>query len=179
VSRVLVTGFEPFEGRGKNRSWELVSRLPPAAWLTRRKLPVSFAAVAELVPLLLDEADVLVMTGEAAGDQLAAEAVALNIGHARVADNAGAQPRNEPLVPGGPLALPARWDASLAAGLLRGRLSFHAGTFVCNAALYHALHAASARPTPRVIGFVHVPIDPTPDDAAAIDALWQLLLTMR
>jgi pyroglutamyl-peptidase len=86
--------------------------------------------------------------------------VALNIADSDRADNAGVKPRMESLVPDGPLALRATWDARAVAQRLNEHrvpavASFHAGTYACNAALYLALHGSSAR---APVGFLHVPL---------------------
>jgi pyroglutamyl-peptidase len=156
----VVTGFEPFEGRRRNRSWEVVSRLGAHAQVQVVQLPVSFGRLGESIAELADRPLVgLLMLGESRAARICVEQVALNIADSDRPDNAGAKPRTEPLVPDGPLALRATWNArAVAQRLNENRIpaaaSFHAGTYACNAALYLALHGLAARVP---VGFLHVP----------------------
>lgn len=91
--------------------------------------------------------------------------MAINLRDARIADNAGKQPTDEPVVAGGPDAyfatIPTREivDALREQGI-PAQLSYSAGTFVCNNLLYCALHESErSNPAPRC-GFVHVPYLP-------------------
>jgi pyroglutamyl-peptidase len=163
VSGFLVTAFEPFGGRARNRSLDAVSRLARDGVETL-VLPTVFAALPERVPPLVDACTHgLILVGEsAAARRPVLERVALNLIDARTPDNAGAMPRDAPVVDGGPLAYRATWPAARLAGALASAglpvdLSAHAGTFCCNAALYLALHTAAARRAAPAIGFLHVP----------------------
>jgi pyroglutamyl-peptidase len=157
---ILVTGFEPFLGRRRNRSWDVVERIRPVPGMERVRLPVDFAALPAAIGALLDrDPRALLLVGEAPGKEVRVEQVALNVADSRDPDNRGRVLRSEPLVPGGPLALSASWDAGRLARELseRGipsRTSFHAGTFACNAALYLALRGLDPSPP---IGFLHLP----------------------
>jgi len=165
--RVVLTGFEPFDGRPLNRSWELVRRFRGRPGVDVFRLPVDFAQVEELVAGILSRSPrALLMVGESSIAELRVEQVALNVADAEHTDNAGRLPQSEAVVAGGVLALRTSWNARRLAGRLHqegipATVSFHAGTFVCNAALYSALHqclqaAAVSRPVPAV-GFLHVP----------------------
>lgn len=89
------------------------------------------------------------------------ERIAANIADFEIADNVGAIVR-EPLLEGGPdgyrstLPIHAIRDRLLEAGI-PAQLSGTAGQFLCNACMYHALHAG-ARLSPRPpCGFLHLP----------------------
>lgn len=160
---ILVTAFEPFAGRGHNRSLDAV-RLLARPGVATRTLPVSFARLPGEVRSAVDDCQrALVLVGESGeARDLVLERVALNLIDARVADNDGERPRGRPVVEGAPLACHASWPAERLAARLRmagyrAALSAHAGTFACNAALYLALHHAATRPAPPLIGFVHLP----------------------
>jgi pyroglutamyl-peptidase len=165
--RIVLTGFEPFDGRSINRSWELVRRFRGRPGVDVFRLPVDFVQVEELVAGILGRSPrALLMVGESTVAELRVEQVALNVADAERVDNAGRMPQSEAVVPGGVLALRTSWNARRLAGRLHqegipAAVSFHAGTFVCNAALYTALHqclkaAAASRAVPAV-GFLHVP----------------------
>ncbi|PFG19739.1 pyroglutamyl-peptidase I [Serinibacter salmoneus] len=162
---VLVTGFEPFGGDATNSSWE-VAREVARTWegpgvLVPERLPVTFAGA----PLALREAitrvrpAVVLCLGLAAGtDRVRLERVAINLADARIPDNDGAQPVDEPVDPAGPAArfttLPVK--ATLARAAERGlplTSSLSAGSYVCNAVMYHALGLLPGAP----VGFAHVP----------------------
>src|SRR5690606_29511492 len=101
------------------------------------------AALAEHTP------DVVVALGLASGRLgVTPERVAVNLGDARIPDNAGAQPRDAEVVPGGPVAyfstLPVK--AAVAAvheAGLPASMSMSAGTYVCNATFYALQHATA------------------------------------
>src|SRR5437867_4362483 len=108
---ILVAGFEPFDGRPQNRSWEVVRRIPARPGLETLQLPVDYARLKEAVPRLADrEPKCLLLVGESSGDTLSVEQVALNVVDCERADNSGRKPDGETLVAGAPLALRAQWD---------------------------------------------------------------------
>jgi pyroglutamyl-peptidase len=122
-----------------------------------------FAALPERIDALLARGpELLLLVGEsAAARRLQVERVALNLAHARLGDNAGARPIDAEIEPGGELARRVAFDARVAANAAVAAgvpcdVSSHAGTFCCNAALYHALGRTAQRGAP-LVGFVHVP----------------------
>lgn len=167
--RLLVTGFEPFDGQPVNASWLAVQALARdwrGGGLETLCLPVSYARapVTLLAAVERLRPEVVLCTGEAGGRAaLSVERVALNVADARIPDNDGAQPVDETLVPGGPLALPtglplrACVDAVARAGV-DVEVSSSAGTFVCNAVFYALARALVGTGPPH--GFVHVPRTP-------------------
>lgn len=169
VKKLLITGFDPFGGERVNPSWEAVRLLPERIGeydLTKLQIPTEFcrasAAVLEAAKEL--EPDVILCVGQAGGRSgVTPEVVGINLREARIADNAGFRPENEPVVPGGPAAyfatLPVREmvEAIRNAGL-PASLSYSAGAFVCNDVLYTVLHDCSG--TKVRAGFVHVPFLP-------------------
>lgn len=167
MTTVLLTGFEPFGGDRVNPSGEAV-HLAAAAWtgpevLIVGVLPVTFAGAADQLERLLGEhsPDVVIATGLAGGRPgVSVERVAINLVDARIPDNDGAQPIDEPSVAGGPAALFTSLPAKAivrdaAASGIPTSLSTTAGTFVCNHVFYRAASWAAAGG--RRAGFVHVP----------------------
>lgn len=170
MTTILLTGFEPFAGDGSNPSGEAV-RLAHAEWagpetLVTAVLPVTFAGAARRLGALIDEhsPDVVIATGLAGGRaDIAVERIAVNLIDARIPDNAGAQPVDEPSIPGAPAALFSSLPVKaivrdIAAAGIRSTLSTTAGTFVCNHSFYVVADAAARRPGMRA-GFIHVPWD--------------------
>ncbi len=171
MKTVLVTGFEPFGGELRNPSQEIARALDGRVIAGRRVvgavLPCVFgASIAELNKLLREHRPSLVLClGQAGGRaEITPERVAINVDDARLADNAGAQPLDRPIVRGGPAAywstLPIK--AIVRALQRRGVLvavSQTAGTFVCNHVFYGLMHALRRRRGVRG-GFIHVPFVP-------------------
>ncbi|SMH34885.1 pyroglutamyl-peptidase I [Azospirillum agricola] len=169
---VLLTGFEPFAGESVNPSWEAVRRL--ADWECRghrvvvHRIPCVFGAALTALERTVALADPVAVLGVGQAQSRAdvsVERVAINLDDARIPDNAGRQPIDEPVVPGGPDAyfasLPVKAIvAAVQAAGLPASVSQTAGTFVCNHLFYGACHLrARHRPTMRV-GFIHVPLSP-------------------
>jgi len=166
--KVLVTGFEPFGGEKVNSSWEAVKLLPDeigGAPVVKQQLPVSFRRVRELVPSLMEEhsPSLLLLTGQATGiSSLHVERVAINVMDAKIEDNNGYKPEDEPVVDGAPAAYFATVPVKRAVDAMRSAsvpaaVSNSAGTFVCNAAMFTALHHVATRGLKVIVGFVHVP----------------------
>ena len=165
---ILITGFEPFGGEMRNPSKEIARALDGRVIADCRVagvvLPCVFReALAELSRQLRVRRPVRVIClGQAGGrSEITPERVAINIDDARIADNAGAQPVDVPVVRGGPVAywstLPVK--AIVAALQERGMpaaVSQTAGTFVCNHVFYGLMHALRRRRGVRG-GFIHVP----------------------
>ena len=166
MKHLLITGFDPFGGETINPSWEAVSRLPDVIGeyrLTKLQIPTVFGRAAEAVLAAAgqDRPDVILCVGQAGGrDAVTPERIAINIASAAKPDNAGNQPREEAILPGGPdgsfSTVPVRSmaDAITGAGL-PGRVSNTAGTFVCNDTLYRLLQHYTG--TETRVGFLHVP----------------------
>ena len=166
MKHLLITGFDPFGGETVNPAWEAVSRLPDAVGdyrLTKLQIPTVFGLAAErvLAEAAADAPDVILCVGQAGGrDAVTPERIAINCMDARITDNAGNQPREMAVVPGGAdgifSTVPVRAMAdAIAAEGIPGQVSNTAGTFVCNDTLYRLLHHYAN--TPVRAGFIHVP----------------------
>ncbi|MCT9821571.1 pyroglutamyl-peptidase I [Microbacterium sp. W1N] len=166
MTTVLLTGFEPFAGDPANPSGDAV-RAVAASWsgpetLVTEVLPVTFAGAADRIRELIaaHAPDVVIATGLAGGrGAVGVERVAINLQDARIPDNAGAQPVDEPSVPGAPAAIFATLPVKAIAAAVRAagipaEVSHTAGTFVCNHVMYTALDAV---PDGIRAGFIHVP----------------------
>jgi pyroglutamyl-peptidase len=177
---LLVTGFEPFGSERVNPSWEAVKALPERIGdrkLHKLLLPVEFGQAARLAIGTAKEcgADAILCVGLAAGrDAVTPEAIGVNVRDASIPDNAGYRPEGEPIDPNGPAAyfstLPVRkmTEAINGAGI-PARLSYTAGTYVCNDLLYSLLHCFSGSDVP--VAFVHIPLERTLSLSESIRAL--------
>ena len=169
--KVLVTGFTPFGGEQINPSWEAVKRLPEhigEMTITKREIPTEFDAACAALRAAMDalRPDAVLAVGQYGGaNGVRVERVAVNLRDARIADNAGAKPVDEPVVPGAPDAyfatLPTRRIVEkLHEEDIPAQLSYSAGTFVCNNLLFCALHESAKKFPATRCGFVHVPYLP-------------------
>lgn len=168
---VLLTGFAPFGGETSNPSWEAVQRLAGKSVLghriVARCLPTAFgSSLQALRQAIRDTEPALVLcVGQAGGRaQLSLERIAINIDDARIPDNDGARPIDEPVVAGGPAAyfsdLPIKaMLAALREAGIPAEVSQTAGTYVCNHVFYGLMHALRRSPDVRG-GFVHIPYSP-------------------
>ncbi len=175
--KILVTGFEPFNGRDINPSELILEKLetPKDVVLIKELLPVEFKATTQILKTLLKEhqPDVVLSLGQAGNrPEIAVERVAINLDNVRSAngkkelpDNAGNSPVDLPIVDGAPAAyfssLPI-WDMVREiqeAGIL-AVASYTAGTYVCNHVMYTVLHEAALNYPNMKAGFMHVPFLP-------------------
>ena len=171
---VLLTGFDPFGGDTLNPSWQIARALHRRQVAGHRvqaaQLPTVFGdALKPLYALLAEHRPALaICLGLANGrDALSLERIAINVDDARIADNAGAQPIDTPVVARGPAAyfstlpIKAMRQAILTAGV-PAEVSQTAGTFVCNHVFYGLMHRlATARGLSATRGgFIHVPLLP-------------------
>ncbi len=167
--RILVTGFEPFGGDAENASQQAVAELkrlcdaqPPQFRLVTATLPVTFAGSGRVLRELaeLHSPDVILSIGEAGGrSAITPELRAQNLDNARIPDNDGDQPLNQPIDPDGQdlgtqLDVQAIVEAIRAEGL-PAEPSEDAGLFVCNHTFYEAARIAAERGIRA--GFIHVP----------------------
>lgn len=168
MASVLITGFEPFDGAAENPSAQIALRLNGSCIEGREVvgavLPCVFrGSIRKLKQLMRKhEPELVICLGQAGGRPLITpERVAINLDDARIADNAGAQPMDRPIVRGGPAAywstLPVKAMAQqLRAAGLPADISQTAGTFVCNHVFYGLMHALRDQRRVRG-GFIHVP----------------------
>jgi pyroglutamyl-peptidase len=168
--RVLLTAFEPYDHWTANSSWlalvELLKDLPAGGALVTRRYPVDLPALQEkLKQDLQREFDVVLHLGQSPGaSSVKLEAIALNA--AGCVDDRGME--LDEIVPGGPVAyrskLPlSRWATLLRANHIPSDISYHAGTFLCNAIMYLSHHeiqlrASKSRKPSCLVGFVHLPL---------------------
>ncbi len=175
MKTILITGFAPFGGETVNPSWEAVRRLPDqigAVRLVKLCLPVVFGKA----PLLAWEAaqecnaDAVLCIGQAGGrNAVTPEQVAINLRAGSTPDNEGNVYTDTPVWAEAPAAyfsdLPVRrmTEALTDAGI-PAKISYTAGTYVCNDTLFTLLHLASLRAADygkRIsVGFVHIPFLP-------------------
>ena len=163
MTKVLLTGFEPFGKATLNPSGEIVKQISGDNMVTAI-LPVAYAQSAERLLALIAEhnPDVVICLGQAEGrTHVSPERIAINLDDARLSDNEGVIRNDVPIIAGGPVAyestLPIKDivkainDAGVPAVV-----SLSAGAFLCNHVFYVAQD--HFKDTKVRSGFVHVPL---------------------
>lgn len=160
---ILVTGFEPFGGDARNPSGEAALAMDgqgiggvPVRGVV---LPCVFAEAPRALRAAIrrHRPDLVLALGLAASRRgFHLERVAVNLIDARIPDNAGAQPVDEPVQRRGPAAafttLPVKaMSAALQGAGLEAQVSWSAGSFVCNQLFYALMRCR----VPQA-GFLHL-----------------------
>jgi len=166
---ILLTGFEPFGGSPVNPSQQIVEALaadaPPGVALRTTLLPVDTLGAPDAIRVAIDaiQPSAVVMLGQAGRrTAVSIERVAINVLDFRIPDNSDRQPVDEPVVPSGPAAyfstlpIKAIVQAVRQAGV-PAAVSNTAGTYLCNQAMYIALHHIAQQGLNIPAGFIHVP----------------------
>ncbi len=166
---VLVTGFDAFCGESINPSWQVCEALPREIAGLRvytARIPCEFGAAVDAATKAIEQHDpvLVVCLGQAGGRaHLGVERVAINVNDARIADNGGRRPIDEPIARDGPpayfatLPIKAMVEGMRSAGV-PAEVSNSAGTYVCNHVMYGVLHFLARRGRGKVrAGFIHVP----------------------
>ena len=164
--KILITGFEPFDGLDVNPSAQLLDYLNHYKFdfeLATILLPVSFPGAFPLLKAKIDafSPDVVIMTGLAKNRyEITPEKVAINFVNARNPDNEGNHPKmvkiDESGIDGLFSTLPLEEMINFAkTHSLPVSFSFTAGTYVCNDLFYKTL--AYVQDKPIQAGFIHLP----------------------
>lgn len=163
MSKILVTGFEAFDKSALNPSAEIVKTLKGDDLVTAI-LPVVFGQASSKLKRIIDlhKPRAVLCLGQAEGrSAMTPERIAINLGDARIADNAGNHPLAQRIIADGPdghfSTLPIeKMVASMKAAGIPASISLSAGTFVCNHIFYvlqDYLKDSSIKS-----GFMHVPL---------------------
>lgn len=164
---VLLTAFKPYDRWTSNASWLCVEQLtrdfPAHVMLTTRLYPVDFHEVrARLVEDLAANHDLAIHLGQAPGStSLRLEQLAVN-----VAGRADQKPEEfAELEVDAPAAyrsqLPlGNYAAAMRAAGIPAEISFHAGTYLCNAVYYWSQHFSALRGLRTRSVMIHLPLDP-------------------
>ena len=175
---ILITAFEPFGGKERNTSAEVLRLLPErigGCGIRKKVLPVAFGKAAERV--LQEPADAVFMLGEAGGRcTVTPEIRAVNRREARIPDNEGNQPAGEKILPDGPAfyctGVPIRRiTKQMREEGHRIEASEDAGTYVCNDTFYLVGTRLQAP-----VSFIHCPAE-TEDVSACAETVRRFVET--
>jgi pyroglutamyl-peptidase len=168
---ILLTGFGAFPGVERNATAELIPELAEAARaqfpdheVIGEVMPVHWSRAPMVLQELLSRAPARLalhfgVSHQVSGFQI--ELVSRNVCESR-RDALGELPDCEHVIPSGPAILAATLPAERIIKRL-SRAGFpcctsnNAGSYLCNALLYHSLATARTRQTPFLAGFIHVP----------------------
>jgi pyroglutamyl-peptidase len=191
VTRFLITAFEPYDRWATNSSWlalvELTRFYAGPAELTTRRYPVELTEMSErLRKDLQQDFDFALHLGQSPGSpQIKLEAVGLN-----VRSDGSPLLKDAPTAYRSSLPLSECHNALVASGI-PSCVSHHAGTYLCNAALYLSQHYATSFGMKTRSAFVHLPLAPeqvardnqalpsmsTPMCSAALAVIVEILIT--
>lgn len=170
MQRVLLSGFEPFDGLSENPSGRIVSHLAKERFQGAEVrcviLPVAFASTFEELSVQIDEfsPDWVISFGlDRRAKELRLERIAANWIDAKRPDNRGEQPRAQKIAPQGQdgifSSLPViEINQGLRAAGFPVEITNLVGDHVCNFLFYKLMQRAVADGFRA--GFVHVPAIP-------------------
>ncbi len=166
MPRIFITAFEPYGGWSENSSWlaliEFTKQLGPDTSVTTRLYPVDFEEVAQRLRKDLEsDYDIALHLGQAPGSAtVKLEAIGLNVG-----GRSEQRPEDfRRLVEDGPVAYRTALPLDEWSSVLRGEgipttVSYHAGSYLCNAILYLSHYFAETMNLKTQSAFVHLPLD--------------------
>lgn len=173
MKKLLITGFQPFDGESVNPALEVAKGLQGKTIngyeVIAREIPVVRFEALKAVQAAIEELqpNAVITIGQAGGrPDITVERVGINIDDFRIPDNKGNQPIDEPVVAGGPVAywatLPIKkMVANVKAQGIPASVSNSAGTYVCNHLLYGLLHYLTTQGKTAIpAGFIHIPYLP-------------------
>ena len=170
MKKLLLTAFTPFDGEKINPALEAVKLVKDRIGnllIVKLEVPTVFGKSIDTVREAIEreKPDFVLSIGQAGGRaEITPERVAINLNDARIPDNEGNQPIDEPVFPDGEnayfstLPVKAMVEAIRKEGL-PSSLSNSAGTYVCNHLMYGVLYYLDKRPVIKA-GFIHVPYIP-------------------
>lgn len=165
MTSVLITAFEPYDRWKANASWlclmELTRDRPTQPAITTRLYPVDFQATKErLAQDLKANYDYAIHLGQAPrSSTIRLEEISLNVG-----GRAESSEPLRPLAPDGPTAYRTRlpladWSLKLQQAGIPSQVSYHAGTYLCNAISYWSRYLIEQQGLQTRSAFIHLPLD--------------------
>ena len=166
--KVLITGFDPFGGESINPALEAVKMLKDeiaGAEIVKLQIPVVAGKSIEKIHEKMKEVnpDIVISIGQAGGRfGVTPERVAINITDARIPDNEGNQPIDEPIFADGDTAYFSNLPVKAMVQAIKdagypSSLSNTAGTYICNHVMYGILYYIQKEFPGVRGGFIHVP----------------------
>jgi len=166
--KVLVTGFDPFGGESINPAWEAVKVIKDeiaGAEVVKMQIPtVVGKSIAKIHDKMVEiNPDIVIAVGQAGGRfGVTPERIAINVTDARIPDNEGNQPIDEPIFADGDAAYFSNLPVKAMVQAIKDAgypsvLSNTAGTYICNHVMYGILYYIQKEFPNARGGFIHVP----------------------
>lgn len=168
----LLTGFEPYGGRGVNPALEVVRRLDGSEIagvpVAGQSLPASYSELRNRITEMLDRVNPAIVIGLGlwpGTPMIRLERIAINVADFEIPDNDGAFVTDATVEANGGNALRStlplrKIEAALLEAGIPVHLSNTAGTFLCNATMFEFLHTLEGRGRATPCGFIHLPYLP-------------------
>ena len=169
MKKILITGFEPFDGQNINPSIKILDALDDVyhqARLFKLVVPTAFDTAIDVVWKEISNVrpDVVLMLGQAAGRKdVSIERIAINIDDAIIPDNRNIRPIDRIIRNDGKPAYFSTLPIKKILSLLENNgipvsISNSAGTYVCNHLMYGILYELDKYQYDVKAGFIHVPM---------------------
>ena len=167
--RILITGFEPFDGSTTNPSSEIIESLPnnqfPGHDILKEVLPVDSLSAVEWVKSTLPvfRPEIVLHLGEASSRPMVSlEKVAINWLDFRIADNAGNQIKDQKIFDDAPDAyfssLPlSKIQENIKSAGIPVEISLSAGAYLCNQVFFSSMYYLNHFQINAICGFIHLP----------------------
>jgi pyroglutamyl-peptidase len=169
--KVLITGFDPFNGETINPAFEAIKLLPDTILnvnLIKLEIPTVFKKSIEYIEKVIEKIkpDIIILVGQAGGrSSITVERVAINIDDTNIKDNEGNMPIDIKIKEDGENAYFSNLPIKLIVekminNNIPANISNDAGTFVCNHVMYGTLYLISKKYNNIKSCFIHVPYIP-------------------
>jgi pyroglutamyl-peptidase len=163
--KILVSAFEPYDQWSSNSSWDGLTELLRTRGIlegvTTRRYPVDLDQLHSRLSKDLELGfDAVLHLGQAPGScAIHLESIAINV--AGITSHPGAL--FGPLIPDAPIAYRSRLPlgklcAELHSSGIPASISYHAGTYLCNAVMFLTHHWHAKRGRDCLVGFAHFPL---------------------
>lgn len=170
--KILITGFDPFNGEIINPAFEAIKLLPNKisnANIIKLEIPTVFKKSMEYIENAIEKynPDIIISVGQAGGrSSITIERVAINIDDTKINDNEGNMPVDKKIKDDGENAyfsnLPIKLMVeNMINNSIPAYVSNDAGTFVCNHVMYSTLYLINKKYNNIKSCFIHVPYIPS------------------
>lgn len=169
--KVLITGFDPFNGESINPAFEAIKLLPNIisnANIIKLEIPTVFEKSVENVKKAIEKhnPDIIISVGQAGGrSSITIERIAINIDDTKIKDNEGNMPIDKKIKEDGENAYFSNLPIKLMVKNMINKgipanISNDSGTFVCNHVMYNTLYLINKKYNNIKSCFIHVPYIP-------------------
>lgn len=180
MSKILVTGFEPFDGFLTNPSEEIAKELDGKKInehsINGIVLPLDYKNALNILDQALQkyQPDYILCCGQANRAVITIERIAVNILSTKKSDNYNNTPETDIINFEGPAAYFANLEPQPLVQVLRDKeipadISYHAGTYGCNWLLYNVMQRIETGGFDTKATFIHLP--PLPSQAIQKDMM--------